>query len=248
MSALLVRGCLMVAITGSVYAVLPSYIKPCKRSDPDIDNCITNAIESLREKLAEGIPELGAPPIEPLYLDQIRLLKGPTGARLDVNITNLQVDGPSKFKVSNLKANVDDVVFTFKVGFDRLSFKGRYQIDARILLLRLAGDGTITGNFTGYNSDVILRAHKFSKNDKVYLNFERMQVVIRIGGASVYLSNLFGGDPILGPASNEILNANSALFLEEVKPVLETSLADLFTDVANKIVTTFTYDELFPID
>lgn len=51
---------------------------------------------------------------------------------------------------------------------------------------------------------------------------------------------------ILGAASNEILNANSDLVVEEVKPVLESSLADLFTDVANKVTRSFTYKELFP--
>ena len=49
-----------------------------------------------------------------------------------------------------------------------------------------------------------------------------------------------------GPASNEVLNANSGLLLDELKPVLETSLADLFTDVANKITKSFSYKELFP--
>lgn len=51
----------------------------------------------LRSKLAEGIPEFDAPAIEPLVLDRVRLLRGPNGARLDINVTGLQVDGFSKF-------------------------------------------------------------------------------------------------------------------------------------------------------
>ena len=68
-----------------------SYIKPCKKADPDINNCITHSIEDLRNHLAQGIPELDAPAIEPLHLKQIRLLRGPVGARLDINITDLVV-------------------------------------------------------------------------------------------------------------------------------------------------------------
>lgn len=67
------------------------YIKPCKRSDPELNACITNSIENLRGKLAEGIPELEAPAIEPLTLNQIRLLRGPQGARLDINLTDIEV-------------------------------------------------------------------------------------------------------------------------------------------------------------
>lgn len=67
------------------------YIKACKRSDPDIDRCITKSIGDLRDKLRTGIPELEVPAVEPLVLKQIRLLRGPQGARLDINLTNIEV-------------------------------------------------------------------------------------------------------------------------------------------------------------
>ncbi|XP_051167773.1 uncharacterized protein LOC127285684 isoform X2 [Leptopilina boulardi] len=248
MFVLLIRLCFLATITRLACAELPSYIKACKKSDPDINNCITNTIENLRDKLSKGIPELEAPAIEPLLLKQIRLLRGPVGARLDINLTNLMVSGPSTFKIRDLKADVDNIKFTFKVSFDKLSFHGKYQINARLLLLRLTGSGDLNGNFTGYDSDVILKANKVYKDNDVYLSFEKMKLRIRIKSAKVYLDNLFGGDPVLGPASNEVLNANSGLLLDEVKPVLETSLAELFTDVANKITKSFTYKELFPDD
>lgn len=59
-----------------------------------------------------------------------------------------QVRGPSTFQVHNLKSNLKENTFTFKVNFDRLTIRGNYQMDARILLLRLAGNGEITGNFS----------------------------------------------------------------------------------------------------
>lgn len=242
----LLQLCFASILFRDVFSVLPPYIKACKKNDPDINRCIVNSIEELRDKLSVGIPELGAPAIEPLKLDQIRLLRGPSGARLDVNLTDIQVNGPSTFKVRDLEANTDDVFFTFKVSFDKLNFHGKYQIDARLLLLKLTGQGEVVGNFTGYDSDVVLKAQKVYRDNEVYLHFDRMKLTIRISNSNVYLSNLFGGDPILGPASNEIINANSALLLEEIRPVMESSLADLFTDVANKIVRTFTYNELFP--
>ncbi|XP_033219401.1 uncharacterized protein LOC117174393 isoform X2 [Belonocnema kinseyi] len=194
---LLARVCLAATIPYAAVGVLPSYIKPCKKLDPDINNCITHSIEDLRSQLAQGIPELDAPAIEPLKLKQIRLLKGPIGARLDINITDLVVTGPSSFKVRELKADVDEVSFTFKVSFDKLSFRGQYQIDARILLLTLTGSGDLTGDFTGYDSNVILRAHKVFRDNDVYLTFDKMKLAIRIGAAKVHLNNLFGGDPIL---------------------------------------------------
>ncbi|XP_043525060.1 uncharacterized protein LOC122536633 [Frieseomelitta varia] len=246
MYALPVRLCLTAILFTAAFAVLPPYIKPCKKSDPDINKCIVRSIEQLRDKLSVGIPELDAPPIEPLNLKQIRLSRGPVGARLDVNLTDMRVSGPSTFKIRDFKADVENVVFTFKINFDKLTFQGKYQIDATILLLKVTGQGDITGTFTDYESDVILRARKLHRGNDVYLNFEKMKLKIKIGRAQLHLSNLFGGDNVLADATHELINNNNDLILNEITPVLETSLAELFTDVTNKITKSFTYKELFP--
>nr|XP_033333423.1 protein takeout-like isoform X2 [Megalopta genalis] len=238
----------MAALICSASGTLPSYIKPCKKNDPNINACVTKAIDQLRDRLAAGIPELEAPAIEPLNLKEIRLLRGPIGARLDVNLTDLKVSGPSTFKVHNLKVDVENLRFTFKVSFERLVFQGKYQIDARILLLRLAGAGDLSGTFDDYDSDVVLQARKLLRDGDTYLTFERMKIKINIGKADLHLSNLFREDSILSTASNELLNQNNALLLDEIRPVLETSLAELFTDVANKVTKSFTLKELFPED
>ncbi|XP_026826193.1 uncharacterized protein LOC105284342 [Ooceraea biroi] len=240
------RTCLVCALLAAVFAEIPSYIKICSRTDPNINKCILNSIEQLRGKLATGIQELDVPAIEPLELKHIRLLRGPQTARLDVNLTNLLVSGPSKFEIRNFKADVSNLVFTYNLHFNQLDFRGKYKIDASILLLRLIGDGNVTGSFFDYESDSYMKANKIVKNNNTYIEFEKMKFRIKIGGAKINLDNLFGGDPILGPASNEVLNANSDLFLDEIKPVLEDALSNIFTNVANKITGSFTYDELFP--
>lgn len=91
-----------------------------------------------------------------------------------------------------------------------------------------------------------MRGHKETRGNDEYLKFDPFKVKLRVGHSSIFLTNLFDGDPILGPATNRVINENSQVFLEEIRPVLERSLADLFTDMANKITSKFTYKELFP--
>ncbi|KAM0731164.1 Circadian clock-controlled protein daywake [Formica fusca] len=246
MHASVVRTCLAYTLFTMASAAIPSYIKVCSRNDPEINKCVFNSIEQLRDKLTTGIPEISVPSIEPLILKHVRLLRGPTGARLDINLTNIQVFGPSTFNIRDLKVDPKKVALTFKVGFDKLDFRGKYQINAQILLLKLVGEGGLNGSFLGYNSDCIMKSHKVVRNNMSYIVFEKMKFDITINKARINLDNLFNGDPILGPASNEVLNANSNLLVDEIKPVLEEALSDLFTDVANKITEAFTYDELFP--
>lgn len=221
-------------------------MKICNRNDPEINSCVLNSIDQLRGKLKTGIPELDVPAIEPLILKQVQLVRGPQAARLDLNLTNIQIFGPSLFKLRDLKIDPENVLITFKVGFQKLDFRGKYKINAQILLLKLVGEGGLTGSFYGYECDCLLKSHKVVRNNNTYIVFEKMKFDIKINKALINLDNLFGGDPILGPASNEVLNANSNYLIDELKPVLEDTLSDLFTNIANKITSRFTYNELFP--
>ncbi|XP_018341297.1 PREDICTED: protein takeout-like [Trachymyrmex septentrionalis] len=238
--------CMASALFAIAFAEIPSFIKICNRKDPEINNCVLNSIEQLRSKLKTGIPELDVPAIEPLTLKHIRLLRGPQAARLDFNLTNIQIFGPSTFKIRDLKIDPETVFITFKVGFDKLDFKGKYQINAQILLLNIVGEGDLTGTFLDYDSDCVMKSQKIVKHNKTYVNFEKMKIRIKINKAVLNFNNLFGGDSVLGSASNEILNANSDFIVDEIRPVLEDSLSDLFTRIANKITLKFTYDDLFP--
>ncbi|XP_011879806.1 PREDICTED: circadian clock-controlled protein-like [Vollenhovia emeryi] len=246
MYTFITRICVVCALFAVAFAEIPSYIKVCNRNDPEINKCVLNSIEQLRSKLATGIPELEVPAIEPLVLKQVQLSRGPQAARLDFNLTNIEIFGPSTFKIRDFKIDPENVFLTFKVGFDKINFRGKYNINAQILLLKLVGEGGVTGSFFDYECDCILRSHKIIKNNSTYVQFEKMKFNIKIDKAVLNLDNLFGGDPILGPASNKVLNANNGLLLDELKPILEEALSDLFTNIANKITGKFTYDDLFP--
>lgn len=92
-----------------------------------------------------------------------------------------------------------------------------------------------------------MKGHKLQRDDKEYLEFDRMKVKVKVGSSQVRLENLFNGDKILGRATNLAINDNVDVFIEEIMPNLQKALSDKFTTIANKITTRFTYDELFPL-
>ncbi|XP_068903387.1 protein takeout-like isoform X2 [Tenebrio molitor] len=227
-------------------AALPPYIKVCTSSEKNLTNCIIDSVNLLRPKLKEGISELNVPPIEPLLLDEVKLRSGPSNAKINANITNIKVWGPSGFEILELKPNLPKAKFAFKVTIPALHFEGDYDIDMKILVLEYKGVGPITGNFTNYNFDCILKGKKVQKDGQEYLKFDKMRLKLHIGHSRISLGNLFHGDPVIGRATNDVINDNTDLFINEIKPVLENSLAEKFTDIANKITLKFTYKELFP--
>jgi len=240
---------LYIFFAGTVYFAsgdLPSYIKVCKSTDPNIAKCIIDSVNQLKPKLVEGIPELNVPPIEPLPLDEIKLRSGPNSAKINANITNIKAWGPSSFEILELKPNIPKAKFSFKVNIPHIYFVGDYDIDMKILVLQYKGTGPITGNFTNYNFDCILKGNRILKEGKEHLRFDKMRLRLHIGQSRLSLGNLFRDDPVIGRATNDVINDNTDLFINEIRPVLENSLAEKFTEIANKITLQFTYKELFP--
>ncbi|XP_048521149.1 protein takeout-like [Dendroctonus ponderosae] len=232
---------------GAVLAEIPSYIKVCNKNDPEISKCIINSVEQLRSRLKTGIAELNVPPIEPLLLDEIQLRSGPNQAKINANITNAKVWGPSGFEIIDLKPNVKKNRFVFRVSIPSIYFEGDYDIDMSVLILKYKGKGPITGNFTNYKFDCIMKGDLVTLNGQQHLQFRKFNLTLYIGHSAIHLGNLFAGqNPTLSSATNEVVRDNADLFVNEIKPVLENSLAQKFTDIANTITKRFTYQELFP--
>lgn len=91
-----------------------------------------------------------------------------------------------------------------------------------------------------------MKGDKIKKDGETHLLFEKMDCTLVIGKATIHLENLFNGNPILGKATNDVINDNVDIFFEEIKEPLLNSLRQLFTDIANKITLHFKYEELFP--
>lgn len=47
------------------------FIKACSASDPNLNQCIEKVIEIAAPKFAEGIPELGIAPLDPVQLGTV---------------------------------------------------------------------------------------------------------------------------------------------------------------------------------
>lgn len=92
-----------------------------------------------------------------------------------------------------------------------------------------------------------MKGNKIKRNNDEYLEFGKMFLRLHLGKSYIHLGNLFPKDPILARATNDVISENTDLFINEIKPVLESTLAAKFTEIANKITTTFTYKELFPV-
>lgn len=137
---------------------------------------MTNSIEALKPKLAEGIPELNVPSLEPLLLGDL-LLGDNNQNGLVITAREVDAYGASNFKIKRLewvicKLNPRTVLkpdlclhrrvveygrsYKFLLLLPQLNVSGDYDISGRILLLPINGAGKFRGNFSEYDAAVCL--------------------------------------------------------------------------------------------
>lgn len=91
-----------------------------------------------------------------------------------------------------------------------------------------------------------MRGVRYLRNGLEYVKFTKMTMRIQFKDFKLHLDNLFDGDGVLGDVGNSLINNNQELYLNEIVPGLERGLSKKFLNVANEILATATFDEMFP--
>lgn len=228
-----------------ICAKLPSTIRPCARDDPQLERCIINAVYQIRPLLVHG--NLGdgykTPPLEPLSLDNIELGRS---SQFQAVFTDLEANGGSNFIIDRLIAKPLDISYDLWITLPRIDFRGKYSLHLNLLLLDIKGKGNMQGYCENAKASVKMRGSRYLRNGKDYVKFTKMTMRIDFKDFKLNLENLFNGDRILGDVGNSLINNNQELYLNEIVPGLEQGLSKKFLDVANEILATATFDEMFP--
>lgn len=229
----------------SIHGALPSTIQVCRRSNPDINKCITDSVNSLRPRLATGkiSDDFSIPPLEPLALASVNMDRG---SEFKATFSDLLVSGPSQFQIDNLKVNLDKLTFDFNIYLPKLSFRGKYDLKIKLLLLNIAGTGDLKGVLENSQARVKLFGERYEKDGKPFMRAKRLAVKIQIEKGQFDMKDLFNGDAVLSQVGNQFINDNSRLFLDELTPGLERSLSETFKNTANEILQLASMDDIFP--
>ncbi|XP_071053222.1 protein takeout-like [Onthophagus taurus] len=228
------------------FSQIPSFLKICHRHDPNLEDCIKKSVEQLRPKLSEGIPEFDIPSCEPLYVPEVVIDQGNGPLSIKSDYTNIKVYGPSEFELKSVRVDLDKDRVKLKVKLPRLELTSDYSMNGKILMMPISGSGTCAGNYSDIDATVLLQGGKIKKGDRTFFSVKDFFVDFTIGHAKLQLNDLFGGDKELGKAMNLFLNDNWKNVADEIKPVLEDTIANMFKKFANKIFHKYPLNVLLP--
>ncbi|CAH2084387.1 unnamed protein product [Euphydryas editha] len=196
-------------IAGACAGKLPSFIKPCAASDPNLDQCIASVITGAGPKFAQGIPELGIKPLDPADLGKV-VVKNPA---LNVIFEDTVVTGLAGFRLNNFKINVEKgkVLLDFTAN---VTLKAHYEMDGQVLILPIKGSGQTKIKITNLN--IVIR-YTYKTVDG-YWTITDHKDTYKMDNAHFKFTNLFGGNKELADTTIKFLNENSLIIMQEIAP------------------------------
>lgn len=203
-------------------------------------------MERVHPQLADG--DLGngirVPPLEPLHLKVLTINHGP---ELQGKFSDLVVHGASDFTIDDMVADVSRLRFEYTLLLPQINFTGRYQMKMKLLLLDMQGKGDVQGWYKNARARVRLQGVRYERADGADgMRLEKLEAKIQMEDAHFHLTNLFGDNPALTGLGNRFVNENSKLFVDEMMPALEHSLAKTFRRITNDVMAEMSLAELFP--
>ncbi|KFB37439.1 AGAP001982-PA-like protein [Anopheles sinensis] len=216
------------------YQEKPEWLRVCRRANPNEDDCFRKMFEGTFPYIANGIPEIGVQPFDPLRIESIQVSRGSGGLTLSGGFKKLSIKGPSNTTVRRAFLDFEKKALGFELEIPKLRIDASYNLKGNVLLLPLVGDGDVTMTLKNVKTTV---ATKFSvrplPEDAIFI--DEMKVTFLVGGMRIHLDNLFQGNQVLGASLNLFLNQNANEVIGELRSDLEHGLADIFTGLWNEL-------------
>jgi len=222
---------------------IPPYIELCHRNDPNLLDCFRKAVEQIRPHLLKGIPELLIPPMNPLVLPQAGL---DNGNSFKATFRNIEVYYADEFNLQHLNVDLPNNHVELVLSFPRLRIKSQYDIDGRILILQIKGNGPADGNFTDVTGKLVVDGGRYMKNGKEYISFDKNSLQLNLGKPVFKFDNIFRDNRELNEQTNKIINENVIDIIDELRPVIDSTVSQFIFGVVGRIFNRFSFDELFP--
>lgn len=215
---------------------IPSFIQPCSASDPKMNECIERVITQIGPRFAEGIPELGVAPLDPVQLGTVNV----DNPALKIVFTDTVVTGLKGFKVNAFKINTEKGKATLDFTAN-VTLKANYDMDGQVIILPIRGNGQAKIKITNLN--IVVKYDFDNKNG--YWVITNYKDHYKMDRAQFKFTNLFGGNKQLAETTERFTNENWSLIMQEIAPPALKQIIKSCVDEVQKFFSAVPVAELF---
>jgi hypothetical protein len=199
--------------------------------DPALDAYLRAILESLKEQMPVGIPELGIPPLDPFDVPHFDIPHIEEDIiKVDIEINDLVIINLSTFNVETVHLDLEHLGLNLDLSIPDLRGDANYKLDGSILgLLPLYGEGAmfleLFNLFLHANASVLIDAEGFVQITTMDLSADFSEI-------KIHLDDLLGGGEF-GESINNMLNLLGGFIWDQLKDVLFPLLDSVLKDVLN---------------
>lgn len=228
---------------------LPNFVHVCKRTDPQLDKCLTQTIESLRPGMAEGISKMQIPALEPMIIPMLVVNRNEERLKVKATIKDVQAYGGSKFILSNFKLNLDKLFGEGTLLLPNLMVNCTYDVDGRLMVIPLQGQGIFVGNITNTKADIKVNLEVLKdKKNREYFQIKDIRIKLKVGDAlgKIISQNVNKSNDVITETASTFYHQNRRLVLDIITPIAEEIAAEFALQIGNNVLKTILYDEILP--
>ncbi|XP_063224809.1 circadian clock-controlled protein daywake-like [Bacillus rossius redtenbacheri] len=225
---------------------LLSYIKPCWRYDPQLNDCARRHGNEAIPHLAKGDPKYHIPVLDPLLVKEVKVEQGSGPIRINLKAIDMLIEGLKDTTIKDMRVDFANKSIVVKIAVPRMKLTSRYTIDGQVLVLPIRGDGDMTINLDEFSSTT---NHEIQWVDKQGARFMRLltpNIDYHIKSGNIHFTNLFNGDKALGDNMNAFLNENWSDVVGELGPTIGEVIRAILDSILQSAVESTPFDEMYP--
>ncbi|XP_072936194.1 uncharacterized protein [Epargyreus clarus] len=208
----------------------------CHYTDPNVADCIKRVAEQARELLAHGIPAFGIQPLEPLTVPSIRLRQHNMPHmrfKYDAWLSDVSLRGLTNYTFNKLDVYPEQLKVTANISLPHLLMAGEYVVIGEFQMLPVESTGKMAANFS--ECTIGLEALGAKVHKRIVIRDANVKLKCT-GTPDADLMEAHSTTGEMEMITDHIIHMHATDIAKEVQPAVETALAMVLEDVANKFL------------
>ncbi|KAG5896217.1 hypothetical protein JTB14_009718 [Gonioctena quinquepunctata] len=185
---------------------LASFVKPCRKDDPNLKACFLKRSKEVMAHLIKGNAELKTPSFSPFYVAAVEVEPLPGFLFRMENLTVYGLDGTEFVDIDWDSYNIIRLRFVA----EKTESRAHYRASGKLLAFPINAEGSAFFQTENSTTESIIRFESFQKGGKKYVNTSTIEVDFKNDPGKVHfgIDNLFNGNKLLNDNFNKFMNEN----------------------------------------
>ncbi|XP_077295440.1 circadian clock-controlled protein daywake-like [Arctopsyche grandis] len=240
---------LVIAICAAVQgAIIPKHLKICGQNDVNKEKCLKKSVSSIVKSLANGIPELNLPPLDPYELEENVVEYRQKQFIAKFSIKNIKAYGFSSSKVRDVRLNFidDQILLEIDLANPRIFVEGSYRADVGFEPTLYTTENAFNNTMTDLKWTWKMTGTVENTNGENYVRITKFFMSPKVGNMVFIQPDVFADNPMLNKLTQDFISIYWKDIYEQLLPVFQPIWNEIGISICNKIFLNAPLKEIFP--